>query len=88
MPRAVPKILLVLTALLVVVAEAAAQDDALRSIEFEATEVTQASVTVSPDGDLLIFTMLGHLFQLPVAGGIAVQLTFVRAVPRLAQTLL
>ena len=76
MPRAIPKILLVLTALLGVVAVAAAQDEALRSIEFEATEVTQASVTVSPDGELLIFTMLGHLFQLPVAGGIAVQLTF------------
>jgi imidazolonepropionase-like amidohydrolase/Tol biopolymer transport system component len=76
MLRAVPKILSILAALLVVVAQAAAQDEALRSIEFETTEVTQASITVSPDGELLIFTMLGHLFQLPVAGGIAMQLTF------------
>ena len=54
---------------------AAAQDD-LRIIEFETTEVTAPDVAISPDGEVLIFTMLGHLFQLPVAGGTAEQLTF------------
>ena len=49
---------------------------AARTIEFETTEVTAADVTVSPDGQWLIFTMLGHLFRLPVGGGTAEQLTF------------
>jgi len=47
-----------------------------RTIEFETREVTQADVTVSPDDQWLIFTILGHLFRLPVAGGSAEQLTF------------
>ena len=54
----------------------AAQDDDLRTIEFETSEVTAPDVAVSPDGKWLIFTMLGHLFRLPVAGGEAEQLTF------------
>ncbi|MEE8607733.1 MAG: amidohydrolase family protein [Nitrospiraceae bacterium] len=49
---------------------------ALRTIEFETTEVTAADVALSPDGQRLIFTMLGHLFRLPVEGGTAEQLTF------------
>ena len=49
---------------------------AARTIEFETTEVTQADVTLSPDGHWLIFTLLGHLFRLPVEGGTAEQLTF------------
>ena len=53
-----------------------AQDDGWRTIEFTTTEVTSPDVTVSPDGEWLIFTMLGHLFQLPVEGGTAEQLTF------------
>ncbi|MGI8783114.1 MAG: amidohydrolase family protein [Acidobacteriota bacterium] len=48
----------------------------LRTIEFETTQVTEADVAVSPDGQWLIFTMLGHLFRLPVTGGTAEQLTF------------
>ena len=55
---------------------AAAQDDDWRTIEFETTEVTDADITVSPDGESLIFTMLGHLFRLPIEGGTAEQLTF------------
>jgi len=50
--------------------------DTLRTIEFETTEVTDPHVTVSPDGVTLVFTMLGHLFRVPVEGGDAVQLTF------------
>jgi Tol biopolymer transport system component len=53
-----------------------AQSDDWRTIEFETTEVTAADVTLSPDGQWLIFTILGHLFRLPVAGGEAEQLTF------------
>jgi len=55
---------------------AATQDNHLRTIEFETTEVTAADVALSPDGQWLIFTMLGHLFRLPVEGGTAEQLTF------------
>lgn len=58
------------------VSVAAAPVAAQRTIEFEASEVTEAGVTVSPDGQWLIFTMLGHLFRLPVRGGTAEQLTF------------
>jgi len=55
---------------------ATAQDDDLRIIEFETTEVTAPDVAVSPDGEWLIFNILGHLFRLPVEGGTAEQLTF------------
>ncbi|MCH8145396.1 MAG: PD40 domain-containing protein [Gemmatimonadetes bacterium] len=55
---------------------AAAQDDGWRTIEFETSEVTTPDVALSPDGEWLIFTMLGHLFRLPVEGGTAEQLTF------------
>ncbi len=55
---------------------AAAQSDGWRTIEFETTEVTRADVTVSPDGQWLMFTIVGHLFRLPVEGGDAEQLTF------------
>jgi imidazolonepropionase-like amidohydrolase/Tol biopolymer transport system component len=47
-----------------------------RTIEIETTEVTAPDVAISPDGQWLIFTMLGHLFRLPVEGGEAEQLTF------------
>ncbi len=54
-----------------------AQDnDGWRTIEFATTEVTDPDIAVSPDGKWLIFTMLAHLFRLPVAGGEAKQLTF------------
>lgn len=46
------------------------------TIEFETTRVTTASLTLSPDGQTLVFTMLGHLFRLPSTGGLAEQLTF------------
>ena len=46
------------------------------TVEFETTEVTDPDLTVSPDGETLVFTMLGHLFRLPADGGQAEQLTF------------
>jgi len=56
--------------------QTSSQQAPARTIELTTTQVTEASVTVSPDGRWLIFTMLGHLFRLPVAGGAAEQLTF------------
>jgi imidazolonepropionase-like amidohydrolase/Tol biopolymer transport system component len=47
-----------------------------RTIEFETTEVTEPDVTVSPDGEWLVFTILGHLFRVSTEGGDAEQLTF------------
>jgi imidazolonepropionase-like amidohydrolase/Tol biopolymer transport system component len=38
-----------------------------RTIAFDTEEVTEAAVALSPEGSTLIFTMLGHLFQVPVA---------------------
>ncbi len=55
---------------------AAAQDGEWHTIKFETSEVTQANVAVSPDGRWLVFTLLGHLFRVPVQGGTAEQLTF------------
>jgi Tol biopolymer transport system component len=49
---------------------------ATRTIEFDTKQVTQPDVALTPDGKTLIFTMLGHLFSLPVDGGSAEQLTF------------
>ena len=55
---------------------AASQADGWRTIQFETTQVTAPDVAVTPDGEWLIFTMLGKLFRLPVKGGEAEQLTF------------
>lgn len=52
------------------------QSNSLRTIEFETSEVTKAEVALAPDGNWMIFTMLGHLFRMPVEGGNAEQLTF------------
>ncbi len=47
-----------------------------RSVDIETQEVTRPDVAVSLDGQWLIFTILGHLFRVPTAGGPAEQLTF------------
>ncbi len=54
----------------------AAQETDWRTIELETTEVTEPDITVSPDGEWLVFTILGHLFRVPTEGGEAEQLTF------------
>jgi hypothetical protein len=46
------------------------------TLEFDTTQVTTADVAVAHDGQTLVFTMLGHLFKMPSAGGTAEQLTF------------
>ncbi|MBS1490447.1 MAG: PD40 domain-containing protein [Bacteroidetes bacterium] len=47
-----------------------------RSFEFETSEVTQPGLSGMPQGKSFIFNLLGHLFELPAAGGEATQLTF------------
>ena len=69
-------ILLMTFIMLLCVQPGAAQDDGWRTIEIETTDVTAPDVAITPDGDWLIFTLLGHLFRLPVDGGEADQLTF------------
>src|SRR5215510_10639449 len=49
---------------------------AARTFEFETSEVTQPGLSVSPDGRSVVFNLVGHLFRLPVSGGVATQLTF------------
>jgi hypothetical protein len=46
-----------------------------RSIRIATKEVTDPDVAVSSDGEWLVFTALGHLVQLPAAGGATKQLT-------------
>jgi len=53
-----------------------AAEHATRTISVEASEVTRPDVTVSPDGNWLVFTALGHLFRVSESGGTAKQLTF------------
>ena len=44
-------------------------------LEFTATEGTWTSVDVSPDGQNLVFDLLGHLYEMSVEGGEARRLT-------------
>ena len=46
-----------------------------RTLEFSATEGTWVSVDVAPDGRTLVFDLLGHLYEMPIAGGDATPLT-------------
>jgi dipeptidyl aminopeptidase/acylaminoacyl peptidase len=46
-----------------------------RTIELETTEVTAPEITAAPDGQSIVFSLLGHLFRVPVGGGNAIQLT-------------
>ena len=46
-----------------------------RKIAFETNEGTWMSVDVSPDGRTLVFDLLGDIYSLPVAGGVATPLT-------------
>ena len=46
-----------------------------RTISFEVTEGTQVNLDVSPDGETILFDLLGDLYTVPRAGGRATRLT-------------
>ncbi len=46
-----------------------------KRLEFTATEGTWLSVDVSPDGQKVVFDLLGTLYEMPLAGGAAMPLT-------------
>jgi imidazolonepropionase-like amidohydrolase/Tol biopolymer transport system component len=52
-----------------------ATDSRFRTVELDTSEVTLPALTISPDGQTVVFTLLGHLFSVPVTGGEARQLT-------------
>ena len=52
------------------------QQGSFRTITIDTSEVTTPAVAVTPDGRTLVFSAIGHLYELPVAGGAATQLTF------------
>jgi Tol biopolymer transport system component len=47
----------------------------VRKIEFETDEATWLSVDMAPDGQSLVFELLGDLYRLPSAGGDATRIT-------------
>jgi Tol biopolymer transport system component len=49
--------------------------EASRKAEFTATKGTWLSLDVSPDGQTLVFDLLGDLYTMPIAGGKATALT-------------
>jgi Tol biopolymer transport system component/predicted amidohydrolase len=49
--------------------------DPAGKLEFETDEGTWMSVDVMPDGQALVFELLGDIYKLPIAGGDAVRLT-------------
>ncbi len=46
-----------------------------RTVEFETSEGTWISLDVSPDGQTIVFELLGDLYTMPVAGGAATRIT-------------
>lgn len=44
-------------------------------VDFETSEGTWMSVDVAPDGTTVVFDLLGHLYEMPIAGGDAGALT-------------
>ena len=46
-----------------------------RTIEFTTDEATWLSLDVSPDGNTIVFELLGDLYPLPIAGGEATRIT-------------
>ena len=67
---------LLVIAILLLVPARVHQQGSFRTITIDTTEVTTPAIAVSPDGRTLVFSAIGHLYELPVAGGTATQLTF------------
>jgi len=72
----VPSRYLLFVAALVLVPVQVHQQGAFRTITIDTTEVTTPAIAVSPDGRTLVFSAIGHLYELPAGGGTATQLTF------------
>ena len=53
-----------------------AQEGSFRDLHFTTEDVTKPDLAILPDGEGLIFTLLGHLYRIPQDGGRAEQLTF------------
>jgi imidazolonepropionase-like amidohydrolase/Tol biopolymer transport system component len=51
------------------------EDGPTRTLAFTATEGSWISVDVSPDGETLVFDLLGDLYLMPIGGGSATRLT-------------
>jgi tricorn protease-like protein len=49
--------------------------DAARHANFTASKGSWISLDVSPDGQTIVFDLLGDLYTLPIAGGTATRLT-------------
>lgn len=47
-----------------------------RTLHISTSETTRPDLAVSPDGRIIYFTLLGHLFRVPAGGGKAEQLTW------------
>jgi Tol biopolymer transport system component len=58
-------------------------DEPSFDVEFSTTEGTWMSVDVSPDGQVIVFDLLGHLYSIPAAGGDATLLVGGAAMNRL-----
>jgi Tol biopolymer transport system component len=46
-----------------------------REIDFTTSEGTWTALDVSPDGQWIVFDLLGHIYRMPIAGGQAVPIT-------------
>src|ERR1044072_6426748 len=46
-----------------------------REVSFETTEGTCISLDVAPDGQTIVFELLGDLYTMPIAGGTATRIT-------------
>ncbi|HEV8483602.1 MAG TPA: hypothetical protein VGV87_08645, partial [Blastocatellia bacterium] len=46
-----------------------------RIVDFTTDEGTWMALDVAPNGEWLMFDLLGHIYRLPIAGGVAVPLT-------------
>lgn len=47
-----------------------------REMKFTTDEGTWISLDVSPDGQQIVFDLLGHIYEMPITGGDAKQITF------------
>ncbi|MCH8287082.1 hypothetical protein IIB79_11245, partial [candidate division KSB1 bacterium] len=51
-----------------------------RKIEFSTNEGSWMSIDVSPDGNTIVFEMIGDLYTLPISGGKATRITYGMAI--------